>query len=150
MSMADQKLAIDHAGERLGALLESFRRLTGNTLADDADGLWHAPGAIVAHDAGDDPKFFFGNACALTLFKMTSDEFLGLPSEKSAEPGEREERAAMLSQLDSDDMVEGYTGIRVASDGSRFSIIDAVIWNIRDGDGKLLGQAAWFEDMDFL
>ncbi|WAT17904.1 MEKHLA domain-containing protein [Aurantiacibacter sp. MUD11] len=148
--MADQKLAIDHAGDRLGAMLASFKRLTGNSLADDANGLWHAPGAIVAHDTSDDPEFFFANACALTLFKMDIEDFLGMPSQKSAEPAEREERAAMLAKLEADDVVEGYCGVRVAADGSRFKIIDAVVWNIRDEDGRLLGQAAWFEDMDFL
>lgn len=131
-------------------MLSSFERVAGRKLAASADDLWHNPAAVVAHGGEDDPLFFYGNACALTLFKMGADKFVGMPSRQSAEPEHRDERAAMLAKLDEEDVVTDYSGVRIAADGSRFRINDAVIWNVRDEQGDLVGQAAWFEDMDFL
>lgn len=71
-----------------------------------------------------------------------------MPSYKSAETQHREERAAMLARLQASDIVTGYAGIRIAADGSRFRIRDAVIWNLRDHAGVLHGQAAWFERVE--
>lgn len=150
MSATDQKIVEDCAGERLDLLLSSYARLMGQPLADNTDELWHIPAAIVAHDTSGEPRFCYANACALTLFKMRAGNFIGMPSHQSAEPEHRDERAAMLAQLEADDVVTGYSGVRIAADGSRFRINDAVIWNLRDEKGELHGQAAWFEDMDFL
>lgn len=150
MSATDQKIVEDCAGERLDLLLSSFARVVGQPLAASADELWHNPAAVVVHGTEDDPLFCYANACALTLFKMDADSFIGMPSQKSAEPEHRDQRAEMLAKLEADDVVTGYSGVRIAADGSRFRINDAVIWNVRDEEGNLHGQAAWFEDMDFL
>ncbi|MEL1250761.1 MEKHLA domain-containing protein [Aurantiacibacter gilvus] len=150
MSAPDQKIVEDCAGDRLDLLLSSYERLVGQPLAASSDELWHNPAAVVAHGTEDDPLFCYGNACALTLFKMRAGAFVGMPSQQSAEPEHQDERAAMLARLEADDVVTGYSGVRIAADGSRFRINDAVIWNIRDENGGLHGQAAWFEDMDFL
>lgn len=150
MSATDQKIVEDCAGDRLDLLLSSYERLVGQPLAASADDLWHNPAAVVVHGTEDDPLFCYANACALTLFKMNADSFIGMPSRKSTGPEHLDERAAMLAKLDGDDVVTGYSGVRVAADGSRFRINDAVIWNLRDENGELHGQAAWFEDMDFL
>lgn len=150
MSATDQKIVEDCAGKRLNFLLNSYARVVGHPLAASTDELWHTPAAIVAHGTEDDPLFCYANACALTLFKMRADKFVGMPSRQSAEPEHRDERAAMLAKLEAEDAVTGYSGVRIAADGSRFRINDAVIWNVRDEQGELVGQAAWFEDMDFL
>ena len=135
------------AGERLALLAESFRRLTGRELAAD---IWHAEAAILAHDTSAPPRFIYGNARTLALFRMTPQQFLGLPSHMSAEPAHREERARMFAKLEADDVVFGYAGVRIAADGTRFRISDAVIWNLVDEAGLRHGQAAWFETWEML
>lgn len=135
------------AGPRLVLLADSFRRLTGRDLAPD---IWRAEAAILAHDTNTPPRFFYGNARTLALFRMTPQQFLGLPSHLSAEPAHREERARMFAKLEADDVVFGYAGVRIAADGTRFRISDAVIWNLVDEAGVRHGQAAWFEHWEML
>lgn len=129
-------------GKRLDMLLASYQRLTGEVLAEDDDALWFHECPVVAHDDKPVPEFFYANEAALTLFKMSARDFLGLPSQKSAEPDQRAERAAMLARLEAEDIVRDYSGIRVASDGTRFAISDAMIFNLRDDAGERIGQAA--------
>ncbi|MCL6252292.1 MEKHLA domain-containing protein [Altererythrobacter sp. KTW20L] len=130
------------AGARLALLGESYLRLTGQSLC--TGDVWDAPLAVVAHGTQTPPMFFFANRLALDLFRMTPAQFIGLPSYKSAEPALREERAAMLARLEAHDVVHGYNGVRIAADGTRFRIEDAVIWNLVDEAGVRLGQAAAF------
>ncbi len=138
--MDDEQAMRDSAAARLVLLGESFHRLTGRKLA--GGDLWRAPVAVVAHDTASPPRFFYGNQLALTLFRMSAAQFIGLPSFKSAEPALREERAQIFVKLQADDVVTGYSGIRIAADGTRFCIKDAVIWNLRDEHGQRHGQAA--------
>ena len=112
--------------------------------------LWEAPCAIVAHGAEEDPRFFYANRQALKLFAMSAGDFIGLPSRLSAEPGLREERAAMLARLQRDDMIDDYSGVRIAASGRRFRIERAHIWNVADPDGMRHGQAAMFAEWTFL
>lgn len=142
MAATDETTMIASAGKRLQILLDSYARLAGAPLASDAVSLWGLPAAVLAHDISDPPEFFFGNAQALALFRMDVLSFIGLPSYKSAEPDLRVERAAMFAQLQKRDIVTGYSGIRIAADGTRFRIVDAMIWNLRDTAGALHGQAA--------
>lgn len=135
------------AGGRLGLLADSFRRLTGRDLGPD---IWNAEAAILAHDTGAPPRFIYGNARTLALFRMSPQHFLGLPSHESAEPAHRDERARMFARLEADDVVFNYAGVRIAADGTRFRISDAVIWNLVDEAGVRHGQAAWFERWEIL
>jgi MEKHLA domain len=130
------------AGARLALLLASYARLAGQMLASDAGSLWQLPLAVLAHDTAPSPRFFYGNGAALALFRMDAAQFVGLESRFSAEPGERAARAAMFARLEAADIVTGYQGVRIAADGTRFAITDAVIWNLRDDAGVLRGQAA--------
>ncbi len=150
MAKADFERMQESAGERLALLQENYRRLTGEALAADADALWNAPYAVLAHDRSAPPVFFYANARTLSLFKRSAGEMIGLPSHLSAQPDAREERAAMLARLEADDIVTGYSGVRVASDGTRFRIRDAIIWNLRDASGSLHGQAARIDEVELL
>lgn len=141
--MDDRAVMEASAGARLGLLAASFQRLTGRPLTPDGD-VWGAAGAILAHDTHNPPRFIFGNARALDLFRMPAADFLGRPSHTSAEPAHREERARMFAKLEAHDVVTGYAGVRIAADGTRFLIEDAVIWNLLDEHGQRHGQAAWF------
>lgn len=147
--MDDRTLMEQSAGARLALLAESFLRLTGRPLAPDGS-LWSADAAILAHGTQDPPLFFYGNARTLDLFRMPAADFLGRPSHTSAEPAHRDERARMFARLEADDVVMDYAGVRVAADGTRFRIEDAVIWNLVDEYGQRHGQAAWFERWEML
>lgn len=138
--------------ERLRLIVESYQRLTGKALIDDAPAeisalraaLWNAPRAIVAHGTEADPVFFYGNRLALQLFEMSFEEFARLPSRLSAEPLAREERALLLDQVTRQGYVDGYSGMRISGSGKRFMIADGTVWNLVDEQGKLHGQAAVF------
>ena len=140
--MDDRAIVETAAGPRVAVLLASFARLTGAPLAADSAALWALPKAVLAHDGAAEPRFIYGNACALGLFRMAAADFIGMPSHLSAEPGERAQRAAMFAQLEAADIVRRYTGVRIAADGARFAIRDAVIWNLVDANGTRHGQAA--------
>jgi hypothetical protein len=148
MEADERQLCEATAGSRLKVLLESFARLTEVPLAADAAALWHLPAAVVAHDTQAVPQFIYANARALAQFRMGATPFLRLPSHLSAEAQHRDERAAMLARLKAADLVRGYSGVRIAADGTRFRICDAIIWNLRDEDGVLHGQAAWFDRVE--
>jgi hypothetical protein len=138
--------------ERLRLLVESYQRLTGKVLLDDAAGdaaalreaLWNAPFAIVAHGTEADPVFFYGNAYALRCFEMGFDEFVRLPSRLSAEPVNQESREKSLKKVAELGYISGYSGMRIAKSGRRFMITGCTIWNLADAAGVHHGQAAIF------
>jgi len=136
--------ALDDA--RLALIAGSYLRLTGKPLLDafDAQALWDAPFAIVAHGTEADPIFFYGNRMALRLFEMNFAAFTRLPSRLSAEPMGREARAALLEKVSRQGFVDDYAGMRISSTGRRFMITNATVWNLLDADGVYHGQAAVF------
>lgn len=133
---------------RIALIAESFARLLGRPLVAPggplAAALWHAPQAIVAHGTEDDPLFFFGNRAALVRFETTVDQFVGMPSRRSAEAPLRDERQALLDRVMRDGYIDDYAGIRISAWGTRFAIRDAIVWNLIDAHGLRHGQAAAF------
>ncbi|WP_204141815.1 MEKHLA domain-containing protein [Halomicronema sp. CCY15110] len=115
-----------------------------------AQALFEAPVAIVSHGTQADPIFNYANRCALNLWELDWDTFTQMPSRLSAEPMHRDERAQMLAQLQTHGFVDNYQGIRISSQGQRFYIQQAVIWNVIDDTGTRLGQAATFANWQFL
>ena len=145
--------AMDEALQhRLALIADSFRRVTGQILVDDAspEGLWNAPRVIVAHGTEVDPVFFYGNLMALDVFEMDFATFTCLPSRYSAEPMNREDRAHLLERVSRDGFIDDYSGVRVSGRGQRFMIRKAVVWNLIDPAGRLHGQAATFDRWDRL
>jgi hypothetical protein len=152
---ADRRAMQQSAGPRLALIAESFARLAGRPLIDAApegleQALWEAPQAIVAHGTEAQPRFFYGNRVALDLFEMTAVEFVGLPSERSAEPSARDARVKLFEELVRTGIVEGYSGERVAASGRRFAILDATVWDLLDALGEPHGQAATFAEWRML
>lgn len=133
---------------RIALIAESFARLLGRPLVpvggDVVAALWTAPLAIVAHGTQDDPLFFFGNAAALAAFEIPLERFVGMPSRFSAEPDERSARQALLDRVTAHGFIDDYTGVRISGNGRRFTIRDAVVWNLVDAQGAKHGQAAAF------
>lgn len=134
-------------------IAESFQRLIGRPLVASngeplsALSLWNAPRVIVAHGTEADPVFFYGNRWALDAFEMDFAAFTRLPSRFSAEPMNREERAALLARVTRDGYIDDYAGVRISAQGKRFRIEQAVVWNLIDAEGIVRGQAASFDRM---
>ena len=127
-------------------LVTSYHHWTGldllNTSQDAVSDLNHFPYAVASHNKSNDPLFNYANHQALALFKMTSEEMLGLPSRYSAEPMLREARAEFLYQVATHGFVDNYSGVRIAKDASRFLIEQATVWNVIDiATKEYFGQA---------
>ncbi len=136
------------ASTQIALVAQSFRRLLGRDLVPESTdlvaALWQAPAVIVAHGTEADPLFFFGNRAALARFACPVERFVGMPSRLSAEAPERAERQALLDRVASHGFIADYAGVRVAANGERFRIEQAVVWNLVDAAGALHGQAATF------
>lgn len=98
------------------------------------------------------PIFNYATAAGLTLFEMSWDQFVNTPSRMSAEADETEERARILDRVLQYGFTDNYSGIRVSRTGRRFRIRNAIVWNVDDGAGNIIGQAALFRrsEVDFL
>jgi hypothetical protein len=134
------------------AIVASHRDLTGRALidvsagADDAaiaQALYTAPCVVLAHNAAADPVFIYANRTAQKLWELDWDAFLALPSQKSAAPHARAERAALLARVRVRGFIDDYRGERVSASGRRFTIEQATVWNLPAGAGRS-GQAATF------
>jgi len=137
-------------------LAESFKNTTGKELLNAgspeqlAAGLYHAPFALVSHGIEPDPVFCYANKTAQDLWAMDWDVFVTLPSRLSAQPDEQEERQRLLALAQRQGFVDNYSGIRITADGRRFRIKDCILWNVSDSNGKRVGQAAVFDQWQFL
>ncbi len=140
----------DEQRRRIECIAAGFQALTGRDIVppapDVAHALWSDHAAIVAHGTEPDPIFFFGNETALRLFEMSFEDFTRLPSRLSAEPLARDERARLLDRVTRLGIIEDYAGVRISSNGSRFRIANAAVWNLTDAHGQPAGQAACFAD----
>ena len=105
-----------------------------------------APFVIVSHGLEEDPILNYGNRCALALFAMSRDEFTRTPSRYTAEAPNREERERLLKNVTAKGYIDDYSGVRVSSEGKRFRITQAIVWNVSDDEGKKIGQAATFSN----
>lgn len=146
--VANQFLA-DH----LHLLHNSFRHYLGYNLAGlewegvtTAQALWDAPFVLLSHNTAADPVFTYGNRKALELFAMDWSTLTQLPSRYSAEPLAREEREQLLQTVSKQGYIDHYSGVRIASTGQRFTIRNAIVWNLRNSDGNYVGQAAFFDN----
>lgn len=114
--------------------------LTGEHLCAPGD-LYDLPAVVLCHDTSDDPVFVYANVAAQALWERSWEQFIGWPSRLTAPESERASRAAALS---ADDLVRGYSAIRVSASGYLFRIHDATLWTVRDEHGQVCGQAATF------
>jgi hypothetical protein len=134
---------------------DSYHRLLGESLLNVelnslAKSLFHAPFAILSHTNHQDPIFNYANLKALALFEFSWDELIKLPSRLSAESPQQEERHELLNMVNRNGYLQGYHGIRVSKSGKKFQINDATVWNLTNGAGDFLGQAAMFDSWDYL
>lgn len=151
--MNEPSAANDFLAAHARLLCDSCRHWTGRSLVDPAlddvtaaRTLFEAPFAVVSHGTESDPIFNYGNRKALELFGMTWRDFTRLPSRKSAEPVEREERERLLQRVTGHGFIDDYSGMRIAASGQRFTIQNATVWNLIDDVGHPCGQAAMFAE----
>ena len=135
----------------------SYRQLLLKELIPDihsneqfARRLFYAPFAVVSHDTASDPVFNYANLKALELFELSWKDFTQLPSRLSAEPVNQAERERLLAEVTEKGYIDHYEGIRISSTGKRFLIRNAVVWNIMDKNHCCKGQAACFDQWEFL
>jgi PAS domain-containing protein len=135
--MISQAILDSHASRVGTELIER----TGNA-ESDADALFTLNAVILSHDGGDDPHFIYANQAAADLWRMPVSELIGMPSRLSAPPEHQAERALMLKDAAGSGVFTGYTGERVAKDGTRFLIEEATLWTVDYLQGP--GQAVVF------
>lgn len=138
-------------------LLNSFRHFVGRELIprldspeEQAEALFNAPRVVVSHTPAADPILNYANRAALQLWDIDIPTLLKTPSRHTAEPMHRDERAELLRRTTEHGYVDDYQGIRIAATGRRFSIEQAIVWNLIDEQGNFAGQAATFTDWQFL
>jgi len=138
-------------------LLASFAHWTGETLveaeiapAEQARRLFYAPFVVLSHNSAADPILNYANCQALDLFELTWEELIVLPSRKTAEFKERQERKRLLATVSKQGYIDDYCGIRISKSGRRFLIEGATVWNLLDADGAFCGQAATFRQWKLL
>lgn len=140
--------ALPHDSAFFHLLIGSYRRLTGKSLVpDNRDQYWlyrDAPFVVVAHNSDPDPIFIYANMAAQRCFGYDWTEFMSLPSRLSAGPVHRADRQRLLERVKIDGYVVGYSGVRIAKSGARFSIDDGCVWQLIEEDGSIKGQAATF------
>ncbi len=144
-----------HLVDHICLLRRNLRALTGRDLIDaevtDAEAarlLYQAPLVLLSHNRAPDPILTYGNLMALRLFELTWEELTAMPSRLTAEAPNREERARLLARVAEKGYIDDYSGVRISSEGKRFRIERARVWNLVDEDGRLCGQAACFSQWE--
>jgi hypothetical protein len=135
----------------------SYAKLIGKELlpavvtdAQFAKQLFYAPFVVVSHNFESDPVFNYANLKAMELFEFGWDEFIRLPSRLSAESVNQAERDRLLAEVAKQGYINHYQGVRISKSGRRFLIKNATVWNLSDQDGGYRGQAACFNQWQFL
>ncbi|PPD24402.1 MAG: MEKHLA domain-containing protein [Methylobacter sp.] len=147
----------DFLAAHAALLVQSYRRLLRRELIPDSlpdhsisYQLFHAPFAVLSHNTADEPVFNYANLAAMELFGYGFDEITAIPSRLSAEPVTQAERNAMLAKVAKFGYIDDYSGVRIAKNGRRFRINNAVVWNLLDPADVYQGQAACITDWVFL
>jgi hypothetical protein len=117
---------------------------------EQAKALFLAPFVIVSHGTQHDPILNYGNQMALKLWEMNWNDLINTPSRLTAEPVEQQEREEMLARAAKYGYIDDYSGIRISKSGKRFSIEEAIIWNLSDTQEQKCGQAATFSKWSFI
>lgn len=142
-------------------LWQSFHYWTGRWLIPELSNSWERllpleratvlfehPQPILSHGGQPDPIFNYGNQASLTLWELTWNELIQMPSRLSAETPAQAERATLLQQAAQQGVIENYRGIRISRTGQRFEIRNATIWSVLDSQNQSIGQAATFDQWE--
>jgi hypothetical protein len=144
--------------ELSAVIIACHQRLLGRPLLADAPGdplaaaraLYEAPVVVVAHGTQPDPVFQYANRAAQALWGADWDGFTQMPSRLTAVPADRAERDRLLQLARDQGFIDRFRCERVTCAGRRFRIDDVSLWNLADGAGRALGQAATYARWTFL
>ena len=103
-----------------------------------------APFGLLVHDTQEDPVFIYANQRAQELFGYTQQEFLEIPSRKSAPSMEQQGRNQLLAEVAEIGIAQGYTGTRVDKQGNLFEITNVSVWKVLDAKQQVVAEAAMF------
>ncbi len=149
--------ANNYQREHIALIVNSHSKLLGKKLVKQVQSIeivareiFYAPFVIISHNKKSDPIFNYANLKALELFEFTWEEFTHLPSRLSAEPAHQLERDRLLSEVNQKGYIDHYQGIRIAKSGRKFLIKNATVWNLMDHGDNYSGQAAFFQDWEFI
>ena len=138
-------------------LARSLKHWTGRELLPGvsdpmelAQKVFAAPFVVVSHGTETDPVLNYGNRAALVLWEMSWAELTRTPSRLTAETPDREERARLLTAVAQRGFIDDYSGVRISKSGRRFHIARATVWNLLTEEGQPCGQAAMFDQWEFL
>jgi hypothetical protein len=138
-------------------LARSLKHWTGRELLPGisnpielAQKVFEASFVLVSHGTESDPVLNYGNRAALALWEMSWEELTRTPSRFTAESPNREERARLLASVTARGFIDDYSGVRISKTGRRFRINRATVWNLVTEYGELCGQAAMFDEWEFL
>src|SRR5205823_8890027 len=109
-----------------------------------------APFVLVSHGIQPDPVLNYGNRTALGLWEMSWETLTSTPSRFTAEAPNREERARLLEAVTTNGFIDDYSGVRISKTGRRFQIARATVWNLLNENGNRCGQAAMFDQWEFI
>lgn len=146
-----------YLSEHVALMRRSLLHWAGRDLLDPgmpddeaAHVLYHAPMVVLSHGTQADPILCYANLTALSLFELSWEELVTMPSRLTAELPDREERARMLDRVSTQGYIDDYAGVRISRHGRRFRIGPATVWRLTDARGRNLGQAASFSHWTFL
>ena len=117
---------------------------------DLARKMYEAPFVIVSHGTEPDPVFNYANKKAQELWQLTWEEFICLPSRKSAEPMEENLRNSLIEVGKKKGISFIDKAIRVSKCGHRFYIKNVTLFNLFLPANTFAGQGAIYADWEFL
>jgi len=126
-------------------LNKSYFNLTQKYLLNSSNiskDLYYANFVLVSHGNQKDPIFCYANLAAQSLWGITWDDFVQMPSRLTVMPDSVDERQQLLNRASKMGYVDNYRGIRVTKDGKKFLIDNTILWNVVDENGINHGQAA--------
>jgi hypothetical protein len=143
----------DYHREHILMMLEHLKRWTkydlikeyGFSMETLGEQVFNADFYLLSHNADADPVLNYGNKRVLEQWEVSWEELMIMHSKDTAKPIDRSARAILMAQVKSHNYISGYNGVRITKTGKEFQILDGIIWNIFDDNGKLYGQAAWFK-----
>ncbi len=136
---------------------DSLRKLANIEIVDfslspeeQAQQAFNSDYVLLAHTGSNEPIFNYANQTALNLFEMSWEEITNMPSKYSAESDERDKREKFLADVAEKGFSKNYSGIRISKSGRRFEIKNVILWNVYDSENNRIGQAALFDEYDYL
>lgn len=133
-------------------IVSTYQRFVGHSLLpadipETEHASWlneEAPFCVLAHNADVDPRFVYANTAAQRCIEYSWEEFLALPSYRSAGVLAEAERKRLLDAVSRDRFACGYRGLRAAKSGRRFWIEAGIFWQVIGARGEVYGRAVTF------